>query len=64
MEGKLSEAKNMAMSNLIKKAVALESNALIGIDYDIMTIGKSMIVVSVNGTAVLIEKIEHGELNE
>ena len=29
----------------------------IGIDFDIMTIGNNMIVVSANGTAVVIEKL-------
>lgn len=56
-EGKISKAKNMALDNVIAKALMLGANALIGIDFDIMTLSNNMIAVSTNGTAVVIEKI-------
>ena len=55
-EKKISDAKNVAKNKLIYEAIEIGANALIGIDFDIMTIGNNMIVVSANGTAVFIEK--------
>lgn len=56
-EKKISDAKNVAKDKLVFEAVEIGANAVIGIDFDIMTIGNNMIVVSVNGTAVVIEKL-------
>lgn len=55
-ENKIALAKNDAKEKLMHIAIEKEANALIGIDFDIMTIGANMIVVSANGTAVRIEK--------
>ena len=58
MEGKLSKAKTIAQNQMIRNCICKGANALIGVDYDVMTLGNNMIVVSANGTAVVIEKIE------
>lgn len=57
-EGKLSVAKKAALENIKAKALVKGANAIIGIDFDIMTFSNNMIAVSANGTAVVIEKIE------
>ena len=44
------------MDNLINKALHAGANALIGIDFDLMTLTQNIIVVSVNGTAVRIKE--------
>lgn len=44
------------MQIITEKALQLGANAIIGVDFDIMTIGNNMIVVSANGTAVIIKK--------
>lgn len=56
-ESKLSKAKHEAEQIMMYKAAQKGANAIIGIDYDIMTLGNNMIIVSANGTAVKIEKI-------
>lgn len=55
-EGKIAEAKLAALNYLKNDAAKLNANAIIGIDYDITTIGNNMIIVSANGTAVEIRK--------
>lgn len=55
-EGKIGAAKKLALEDLIKKALYVGANAIIGIDFDIMTLSSNMIAVSANGTAVTIEK--------
>lgn len=55
-EGKIAIAKAKAMENLKHKALNMGTNAIIGVDFDLMTLSNNMIVVSVNGTAVKIEK--------
>ena len=55
-EGKIAQAKTEALYSIKEKALRLGANALIGIDFDIMTIGANMIVVSANGTAVFIQR--------
>ncbi len=57
LEKKLSEAKRAAKEKLKIKAMDEGANAVIGVDFDIMTIGNNMIVVSASGTAVVIEKL-------
>lgn len=57
-EGKIAEAKSMALNLLKNEATKLNANAIIGIDYDITTIGNNIIIVSANGTAVEIKKKE------
>lgn len=58
MVNKIEEAKSKATEKLINACIGVGGNAIIGIEYDIMTIGVNMIVVSANGTSVLIEKME------
>ncbi|MBQ3029773.1 MAG: heavy metal-binding domain-containing protein [Agathobacter sp.] len=55
--GKIGTSKATVLSGLKEKASYMGANAIIGIDFDVMTVGKNMIVVSGNGTAVAIEKI-------
>ncbi len=57
-EANLENAKNAALDKAIDNALNVDANALLGIDFDITTIGNSMMVVSVSGTAVIIEKQE------
>lgn len=56
MGKKMEEAKAMATNTLIENCIYAGGNAIIGVGYDIMTIGNNMIVVSANGTSVKIEK--------
>ena len=56
MGDKLHEAKKQALFMLVKNCRNLGANAVIGIDYDITTIGKNMLVVLASGTAVSIKK--------
>lgn len=56
-EGKISQAKRLAQEQMIINAMMINANALIGVDFDITTFSSNMIAVSVNGTAVMIEKI-------
>lgn len=55
-EGKIATAKDMAVKNLVDKALDAGANALIGVDFDLMTLSNNIIVVSANGTAVVIDK--------
>jgi uncharacterized protein YbjQ (UPF0145 family) len=53
----LREAKSIAVKEMMEQAQRLGANAVIGVDLDYETIGSngSMLMVSANGTAVLIE---------
>ncbi len=53
----LREAKSIAVKEMVEQAQRLGANAVIGVDLDYETIGGngSMLMVSANGTAVLIE---------
>ena len=48
----LKEAKDTAHREAIDDAIRLGANAVVGIDIDYETIGQSMLMVSVSGTAV------------
>ena len=52
----LIEAKDSAMNEMMQRAQALGANAVVGIDLDYETIGKSssMLMVATSGTAVVI----------
>ena len=56
MGGKLSYVKSAAMAAFIDKCLSVGANAAVGIEMDIMTLSSNMLVASVNGTAVYIEK--------
>lgn len=53
----LREAKSIAIKEMIDQATRLGANAVIGVDLDYQTIGGNgaMLMVSANGTAVIIE---------
>lgn len=53
----LREAKSIALREMMDQAQRLGANAIIGVDLDFETIGNngSMLMVSSNGTAVIIE---------
>lgn len=57
-QSKFALAKETATNNLKMVAVDKGANAIIGIDFDILTLTNNAIVVSANGTAVKIEKIQ------
>jgi len=55
-EKELAKAKEIAIKEMIEEAERLGANAIVGVDIDYETVGKgSMLMVSVNGTAVVIE---------
>ena len=56
-EKELRKAKDIALSEMRDQAKNLGANAIIGIDIDYETIGtnSSMLMVSANGTAVVVE---------
>lgn len=56
-EKELRRAKNIALDEMQEQAKSLGANAIVGIDIDYETIGtnSSMLMVSANGTAVLVE---------
>ena len=54
-ENQLRQAKKLAMEDMTAKAEKLGANAVIGIDLDYETLRGSMLMVSVSGTAVVIE---------
>jgi uncharacterized protein YbjQ (UPF0145 family) len=54
-EKALRGAKNEAIDDLIDAAKALGANAVVGIDLDYEAVGESMLMVSVNGTAVVLD---------
>lgn len=51
----LREAKSIAIKEMIDQATRLGANAVIGVDLDYEAIDGSMLMVSANGTAVVIE---------
>ena len=54
-ENALRSAKNAAMDDMIDAARRLGANAVVGVDLDYESVSDSMLMVSVNGTAVVIE---------
>lgn len=54
-EETLREAKTTALKEAVEKAQELGANALIGLDLDYENIGGTMLMVSVSGTAVVVE---------
>ncbi|MBX3318327.1 MAG: heavy metal-binding domain-containing protein [Nitrospira sp.] len=56
-EKELRKAKNIALDEMQEQARNLGANAIVGIDIDYETIGtnSSMLMVSANGTAVVVE---------
>jgi len=56
-EKELRQAKDIAIHEMCEQAKGMGGNAVIGVDLDYETIGQtgSMLMVSANGTAVLVE---------
>jgi len=54
-ESKLKDARDEAMAELEERALAVGANAVVGVDLDYEVVGDSMLMVSVSGTAVVIE---------
>lgn len=54
---KLNEAKMVAQERMMERAAGCGANAVLGIHFEVATLG-SLIAVSVNGTAVVIERVE------
>jgi uncharacterized protein YbjQ (UPF0145 family) len=54
-ESKLADARETALRELQDRAARLGANAVIGVDLDYEVVGKSMLMVSVSGTAVTID---------
>jgi uncharacterized protein YbjQ (UPF0145 family) len=54
-EKALRDAKDEAVADMVEKAQALGGNAVVGVDLDYETVGESMLMVSANGTAVVLE---------
>ena len=54
-ESKLQDARDTAMAELQERAILAGANAVVGIDLDYEVVGDSMLMVSVSGTAVVLE---------
>lgn len=56
-EQELQNARNIAIQEMVERATALGANAIVGIDldYEVLGQGGSMLMVTVSGTAVIIE---------
>ncbi|KGM47702.1 heavy metal-binding domain-containing protein [Pseudooceanicola atlanticus] len=54
-ESKLQDARDTAMRELEGRAAAQGANAVVGIDLDYEVVADSMLMVSVSGTAVVVE---------
>ena len=51
----LKDGKHTAINDMMEEAQALGANAVIAVDLDYENIGQSMLMVSANGTAVVVE---------
>ena len=56
IDERISNIKNCAKNELIRKAVKLGANSVIAIDYETILTGIDVVMVSINGTAVRVEK--------
>lgn len=59
-ESLLQKAKDLATADMIERAKSLGADAVVGVDVDYEVIGgdsKTLLLVSVNGTAVLLEHV-------
>lgn len=55
-ESKLREGRNVALSEMMQEAKSMGADAVIGIDVDYETVGQSLLMVCVSGTAVTLRK--------
>lgn len=56
-QAKLSNAKNIAIHNMISNALSNGADGIIAVDIDLNVLANNMILVSANGTAVKFEKL-------
>ncbi len=57
---KIKEAKRLAVRKMVQESIEINCNAIIGISYQVAPFASNnMIMVSVNGTAVIIEKLDN-----
>lgn len=54
-EAKLQDARDTAISELKARALQMGATAVVGVDLDYEVVGDSMLMVSVSGTAVVLE---------
>lgn len=54
-ESKLQDARDTAMAEIEQRARKAGGNAIVGVDLDYEVVGDSMLMVSVSGTAVVVE---------
>lgn len=54
-ESKLQDARDTAMAEIEARARAVGANAVVGVDLDYEVVGDSMLMVSVSGTAVVVQ---------
>lgn len=56
-EGELIEARENAISEMTNRALSMGANAIIGVDvdYEVLGQGNNMLMVTVSGTAVILE---------
>lgn len=55
-EAKLQDARDVAMREIEARARAMGANAVVGVDLDYEVVGDSMLMVSISGTAVVIDQ--------
>jgi len=54
-ENVLKDGKVSALQDMVEEARGLGANAIVGVDLDYENIGQAMLMVSANGTAVIVE---------
>lgn len=54
-EAKLQDARDVALREIEAHAQRLGANAVVGVDLDYEVVGESMLMVSISGTAVVLE---------
>jgi uncharacterized protein YbjQ (UPF0145 family) len=56
-EEELQKARDIAMQEMIQRAAAVGANAIVGVDldYEVLGQGGSMLMVTISGTAVVVE---------
>ncbi|MGR3269323.1 hypothetical protein DU478_07005 [Thalassococcus profundi] len=54
-ESKMQDARDTAMREVEQRAAAMGANAVVGVDIDYEVVGDSMLMVSVSGTAVVLD---------
>ena len=57
-EGKLREARLIALREMVEEARERGADAVVGVDLDYETIGQSMLMVTAAGTAVTVRKVK------